>query len=263
MWLVSARAGVARRARPRRRAEQGACHRSTRAVAQQIAKVLAHRVAMPEVVIAGEQAVKQAQVFRARRDDGHRQWAQVAPRTPDRIGRRRHDRHVTIPRPIRRRAATRRQADVAGPFPCQQPRARRHLCGPALRMAPVPAPAEFFAQAGPAPRGWLGQQIADQTEIRAAHLAPLQNHDACHGSQSTANTPAESSEKLFCCARGGEATLLSTVAPWWGYLSRYLRSASLSRLHVVGVDVVLVSDNQQASGDDRVAPGRQAALLRQ
>ncbi len=69
--------------------------------------------------------------------------------------------------------------------------------------------------------GCSASRLADQTEIRAAHLAPLQNHDACHGSQSTANTPAESSETLFCCVRGGEATLLSTVAPWWGYLSSY------------------------------------------
>ena len=33
--------------------------------------------------------------------------------------------------------------------------------------------------------------------------------------------------------------------------------------HVVGVDGVLIADDQQAAGDDRVAPGRQAALLRE
>jgi len=35
--------------------------------------------------------------------------------------------------------------------------------------------------------------------------------------------PAEN-PKLFCCARRGrETTIVSVVAPWWGYLSSYTR----------------------------------------
>ena len=73
---------VARRALPRRRAKQRAAHRPSRTVAHQIPDVLAHRVAVAQVVIAAQQAVEQPQVFRAGIDDAQRkrpQWRN-APR---------------------------------------------------------------------------------------------------------------------------------------------------------------------------------------
>ena len=41
--------------------------------------------------------------------------------------------------------------------------------------------------------------------IRVGHLAPLQNHDLCHGAKGTANTPTEFSpkNKLFSVAFEG------------------------------------------------------------
>jgi hypothetical protein len=54
--------------------------------------------------------------------------------------------------------------------------------------------------------GILGQQTPDQTDVRAAHRAPLHDHDdACHGSYDTALTPSEFSPKneLISVALGG------------------------------------------------------------
>ena len=51
---IPADPGIARRALPRRRAEQRAAHRPSRAVAHQIPDVLAYRVAMAEIVIAAQ-----------------------------------------------------------------------------------------------------------------------------------------------------------------------------------------------------------------
>ena len=82
---IPAEEGVAVRALPRRRAEQRAGHRTAVPVPDQIAEVLADRVAMAEVVITGQQAVEEPQVLRARRDDAHGQRQQVAQRAADRL----------------------------------------------------------------------------------------------------------------------------------------------------------------------------------
>ena len=94
---------------------------------------------------------------------------------------------------------------MTAPFQLQQERARRHVLGAALRIAPAPAPAKFLAQSGPAPVRVINQQITDQPDVRAAHLAPLHDHDACHGSYGTTRTPSESSTKtdVFVVAFGG------------------------------------------------------------
>ena len=104
---------------------------------------------------------------------------------------------MPIAETVGRRALARRQPEVAAPFQLQRERARRHVLGTALRIAPSPAAAKFLAQAGPAPLGMLNQQIPDQFDVRAAHLAPLHDHDdACHGSYGTTRTPFESSTKI-------------------------------------------------------------------
>jgi len=66
---IPAQEGVTISALPRRRPEERTRHGPAVPVAHQIPEVLAHRVAMPEVVVMGEQAVEKPQVFRSRRDD--------------------------------------------------------------------------------------------------------------------------------------------------------------------------------------------------
>jgi hypothetical protein len=102
---------------------------------------------------------------------------------------------MPIAETVGRRALARRQSDVTAPFQLQQERARRHILGAALRIAPAPASAKFLAQSGPAPVRMLNQQIPDQFDVRAAHLAPLHDHDACHGSYGTTRIPFESAQK--------------------------------------------------------------------
>ena len=123
----------------------------------------------------------------------------------NRLTRQRRDGRTTIAQAVRRRPYSRRQPDVARPLQFQQQCAAGHVLELATRVAPVPAAAQFLAQWRAAPRRVRGQQSADQFDIRVGHLAPLQNHDLCHGAKSTANPPTESSPKneLLSVAFGG------------------------------------------------------------
>ena len=76
----------------------------------------------------------------------------------------------------------RRQQDVAGPFQFQQQCARRHILGPAQRVAPVPAAAELFAEPRPAPLGMFGQEPLHLPDVLAAQFPSLDHHHACHRS---------------------------------------------------------------------------------
>jgi len=57
----------------------------------------------------------------------------------------------------------------------QKKHPRRHVLDPALSVAPVSPLAQFHTQPRATPIRMLGQQITDQTKIRAAQLPPL--HD--------------------------------------------------------------------------------------
>ena len=84
--------------------------RSRSRSADQIPRVLAHRVAVAQVVVAGQQAVEEAQVGRCRRDDAHGQRPQVAQRSADRLGCGRNNRHAAISEPVGRRSLPGRQS---------------------------------------------------------------------------------------------------------------------------------------------------------
>jgi len=200
---IPAEKGVAGRAVPRRGAEQRARHRSALAVADQISEILAHRVAVAQVVIVGQQAVEQRQVRRARVDDTDDHGLQVAQRSADRLRRRGDQRHATIATAVGGRALARGQAKMAGAFQRQQQRARRHVLGTPLGVAPAPPTAQLFADARAAPRGMLGEQRPDQLDVRVARVAPLQDPDACHGPYSTTHTRSESggNSRAADCAR--------------------------------------------------------------
>ena len=74
-----------------------------RPVADQIPDVLAHGIAVAQVVVAGQQAVEEAQVSRCRRDDAHGQRPQLAQRAADRLGCGRNNRHAAIAEPVGRK----------------------------------------------------------------------------------------------------------------------------------------------------------------
>ena len=74
------------------------------------------------------------------------------------------------------------QLDVAGSFQFQQQRPRRHILGPAQRIAPVPAAAKLFAKPRPSPFGMFGQQLLNLPDVLAAQLPSLYHHHACHRS---------------------------------------------------------------------------------
>lgn len=178
--------GVARRARPRRRAEQRAAHWPSRAVAHQIPDGLAHRVAVARVVGAAHQAVEQPQVFRAGLDDAHGERPQLAQRAADGCGRMSHKRRVPVSEPVGRLSAALRQSDVAGPFQLKQQRAHRHILDEALCVAPVPPAAKLFAEPGSAPVAMGSHEPLNQPDILGAQFPALYHHDACHGSHGTA-----------------------------------------------------------------------------
>ena len=94
-----------------------------------------------------------------------------------------------------RPAAPRRQPDLSGPFQLQEQRARGHILGPALGVTPVPARAQFAAQARAVPVGIRAEQAANQIEVRLANCSPLNDLDAGHAPQITASAAAEYSRK--------------------------------------------------------------------
>ena len=177
---------VARRALPRRRAKQRAAHRPSRAVAHQIPDVLAHRVAVAQVVIAAQQAVEQPQVFRAGIDDAQRKRPQLAQRAADGCGRMSHKGRVAVSQPVGRLAATLRQSDVAGSFQLQKQRAGGHILDAAACVAPVPPVAKLFAEPGSSPVAMFSHEPLNQSDVLGAQFPSLYHHDACHGSYGTA-----------------------------------------------------------------------------
>ena len=208
---VPAQEGVAIRALPGRRAEQGAGHRAFVPIPHQVAEVLADRVALPQVVLMGEQAVEQPRVRRARRNDAHAQRAQIAKGIAHRLLGRRHRFDPPIPVCVGRWRTPRGQVQMSGPLQFQQQRARRHVFGVALGVAPVPARAQFTAQARAVPVGLLGKLTAQPLDVRGFDLSPLHDHDACHAHtvrQTPRLSPAPKNFNFFsACVSGGGSKL--------------------------------------------------------
>ena len=170
---------------PRRRAEQCAAHRPSRAVAYQVPHVLAHCVAVTQVVIAAQQAVEQPQVLRTRFDHTHANRPQITQRAADGLSRMIHQGRVAISQSVGRRSPALRQPDVATSLQLQKQRARGHILDASLCVAPVPQAAKLFAEPGSAPVLMFSQEPLDQSDILSAQFPALHYHDAFHGSHGT------------------------------------------------------------------------------
>ncbi len=114
-------------------------------VADQITQVFAHRVAMPQVVESPQRPLEQQQIIRTGDHKTCRQGPQLAQVRANRFGGRLHERRAPVAEMVGRRALPRRQLDASASLQLQQKGARRHVLDTALRVAPVPATAQFLA----------------------------------------------------------------------------------------------------------------------
>jgi hypothetical protein len=165
---------------PGRRAKQQTSQRTALACADQIFKVLADTIAMPQIMVALEQPLEQAALRTAGGDRFHAQGPQCVQLGVQSGNIVRKFRPTAIASPIDRSPLSGWQPDQPSGLQFEQQRATGHVLEPPRLVAPRPKVTQLAGQSRPMPRRMVQEQSPDLCQVLGTQVTSLDERFGQH-----------------------------------------------------------------------------------